>query len=305
MLTRIEAFHYRCFDHLDISLSNYQLLIGANGSGKSTLLDIPLLIRDLLKHGLIAAFLEKPAAAGDPRANSLQELVHQGRGNYFWFAIEAELPHNIITDLLDDASSSVLRDERRHPAKVRYEIKLEIFNDVELEISEEYLWVMSQKVSSDDEQWGIGGTRSPLHWTNLIEREGGGVVTFKANFKSRQNTKFSLEANELALTNVPRDRSRYSASIWIRDFLEKESIHYEPSWAKLRVASPPGRLRKLSADAANLPWLLLKLKKSQPETFSDWEEHVRSALPSIQSIDVREREDDHHAYLGCEVFRRL
>lgn len=296
MLTRIEAFHYRCFEHLDVGLSNYHLLVGANGSGKSTLLDIPLLIRDLLRHGLIAAFLEIPAAAGDPRANSLQELVHQGRGNYFWFAIEAELPHNVVTALLENASKAVVQDDRRHPKKIRYEIQLEVFNKVELQISEENLWIMSQKAANDNGEWGIGGSRTSTHWTQLIEREGGRSVAFREN-SSNKKTEFLLEPDELALTNVPRDHRRYSASIWIRDFLEKEAIQYEPSWAKLRTASPPGRLKKLSADAANLPWLLLELKRTDPNTFSDWEEHVQCALPSIQSIDVIERADDHHAYL--------
>ncbi|BAZ11972.1 hypothetical protein NIES4071_38000 [Calothrix sp. NIES-4071] len=42
MITRIEAFKYRCFDQLDIKVGQYQVLAGANGTGKSTLLDIPL-----------------------------------------------------------------------------------------------------------------------------------------------------------------------------------------------------------------------------------------------------------------------
>jgi predicted ATPase len=295
MLTRIEAFHYRCFDHLDVGLSNYHLLVGANGSGKSTLLDIPLLIRDLLKHGLPAAFLEIPAMAGDPRANNLQELVHQGRGNYFWFAIEAELPQNVITTLLENASEAVVQDDRRHPKKIRYEIQLEVFNKIELQISEENLWIMSQKPANDKGEWGIGGSRTSKYWTKLIEREGGRSVTFRED-SSNKKTEFLLAPDELALTNVPRDHRRYSSAIWIRDFLEKEAIQYEPSWTKLRTASPPGRLRKLSADAANLPWLLLRLKKDAPNTFSAWEEHVQCALPNIQSIDVIERADDHHAY---------
>lgn len=296
MLTKIEAFHYRCFDHLNIEVDHYHLLVGANGSGKSTLLDIPLLLRDLLKHGLVAAFLESPAAAGDPRANSLQELVHQGIGNSFWFAIEAKLPENIISELLDNASKTVIQNEERRPQKIRYELKLEIFNQLELQISEENLWIMSQKAAADRSEWGVGGNRPKAHWTKLIEREGGRSVTFRENSSSRK-TEFSLGPDELALTNVPRDRGRYSASIWIRDFLEKEAIQYELSWAKLRMALPPGRLKKLSADAANLPWLLLELKRREPETFSEWEAHVQCALPSIQNIDVVEREDDHHAYL--------
>ncbi|MEO0771186.1 MAG: AAA family ATPase [Cyanobacteria bacterium J06649_4] len=297
MLSKIEAFHYRCFEQLNIDLSRYHILVGANGSGKSTLLDIPILLRDLLKHGLIAAFLECPAAAGDPRANSLQELVHQGRGNYFWFAIEAELPKNIVSELIDVATKAVQSNEKRHPQKIRYELKLEIFNKRELQIAEENLWLMSRKAAADNDEWGIGGVRSTNYWTRLIEREGGRLATFREKLSGKKPVKYSLEPNELALASVPRDHTKYSVALWLRDFLEKESIQYEPDWTKLRVASPPGRLKKLRADAANLPWLLLNLKRNEPDTFADWEEHVKCALPNIQTIGVVEREDDHHAYL--------
>jgi len=48
MISRIEAFNYRCFDRLDIKLGQYHVLAGANGTGKSTLLDIPLLLGEIL-----------------------------------------------------------------------------------------------------------------------------------------------------------------------------------------------------------------------------------------------------------------
>jgi predicted ATPase len=41
MISRIEAFKYRCFDRLDIKVGQYHVLAGANGTDKSTLLDIP------------------------------------------------------------------------------------------------------------------------------------------------------------------------------------------------------------------------------------------------------------------------
>ncbi len=58
MISRIEAFRYRCFDRLDLKVGQYHVLAGANGTGKSTLLDIPLLLNDILSQGLVPAFLE-------------------------------------------------------------------------------------------------------------------------------------------------------------------------------------------------------------------------------------------------------
>ena len=48
-------------------------------------------------------------------------------------------------------------------------------------------------------------------------------------------------------------------------------------------------------NATNLPWLALELKKDQGR-FQLWVDHIRTALPQIESISVREREEDHHAY---------
>ena len=95
MISRIQAFKYRCFEQLDIKVGDYHILAGANGTGKSTLLDIPLLLGEILSRGLIPAFLESPAIGESPRAQSLQELVHYRRGEYFGFAIEANLPEEI------------------------------------------------------------------------------------------------------------------------------------------------------------------------------------------------------------------
>ena len=48
MITRIEAYRYRCFERLDIAVGPYQVLVGRNGAGKSTLMDIPVLLGEML-----------------------------------------------------------------------------------------------------------------------------------------------------------------------------------------------------------------------------------------------------------------
>ena len=106
-----------------------------------------------------------------------------------------------------------------------------------------------------------------------------------------------MPLDELALNNIPRDLQKYAAPIWMRDLLEKKTISYEPSWDKLRTASPPGQGSVLKSDASNLPWLLLNLKNKDLDRYTAWEDHVKTALPNIGSIDVVERADDHYAYL--------
>ena len=83
MISRIEGFHYRCFDRLDLGVESYHVLAGPNGSGKSTLLDIPLLLGDMVSRGIVSAFLEVTGLQGHARAQNFQELVHCHRGEYF------------------------------------------------------------------------------------------------------------------------------------------------------------------------------------------------------------------------------
>lgn len=124
MISHLDVFRYRCFDRLDIDLANFHVLAGANGSGKSTLLDIPLLLGDMIRYGLMAAFLEAPTLFGGARAESLPELIHKYRGDYFAFAIEAQLPDELIRNLLNYRTTSVQNDEKRWPRWIRYELRL-------------------------------------------------------------------------------------------------------------------------------------------------------------------------------------
>jgi predicted ATP-binding protein involved in virulence len=52
VISRIEAYDYRCFPKLAIDLDRYHVFAGANGAGKSTLLDVPVPIGDMLRQAL-------------------------------------------------------------------------------------------------------------------------------------------------------------------------------------------------------------------------------------------------------------
>ena len=51
------------------------------------------------------------------------------------------------------------------------------------------------------------------------------------------------------------------------------------------------------SDAANLPQLAMALRQDTLR-FDLWQDHVKTALPQIESIDVKEREEDHHCYFS-------
>ena len=87
MITRIEAYNYRCFKRLSVGLDGFKVFAGKNGAGKSTLLDLPALFADLVRTGETdGAFFETNGASVAPRALQPRELVHNHEGNYFSLA---------------------------------------------------------------------------------------------------------------------------------------------------------------------------------------------------------------------------
>lgn len=307
MISRIEAFRYRCFDHLDIGVGQFHVLAGANGSGKSTLLDILILLGDILKRGVTAAFLEDPSpVGGSPRTQSLRELVHLYRGGVFSFAVEAKLPESVAISLEDRLTEKAKLDPRRRPERVRYEVAFEIFNEVELNVVNEYFHVVPQVSKEPEVGWGVGGER-PKTWQTVISRERGRPSAITGGYRDVETGRykkvdFNLNINpqQLALANVPLDSSSFPATVFLRELLEERVMRYEPNWATLRTACPPGQPKQIRADAANLPWLVLWLKQDYPERFQGWVEHIRQALPNVTGLDAVEREEDHHAYLKLD-----
>jgi predicted ATPase len=301
MISRIEAFKYRCFERLDLKVGQYHVLAGANGSGKSTLLDIPLLLGEMLSKGLVYAFLESPSIGGSARSRNFRELIYYCRGDYFGFAIEAKLPEEVINILLESASPKVKKDENKWISSIRYEIRFQIFNEIELQITDEFLYLVPRQVKEPNEGWGIGGKR-PSDWQTILERESGSPALIKLENRSRSNIDLRLEPQELVLANIPRDLTRFPATIWFRDLLERGVMHYEPSWSMLRKACPPGQPKTIRSDAANLPWLVLSLQQENPDLFEAWVEHIKMALPNLVGIEAVQREEDYHAYLRLKYW---
>ena len=79
MITRLEAYGYRCFPSLSVGLDRYHVLAGINGAGKTTLLDIPVLMGDMLRRQrVVGAFLERGDKDQAPRATTLTDLLYKG-----------------------------------------------------------------------------------------------------------------------------------------------------------------------------------------------------------------------------------
>lgn len=322
MITRLEATRYRCFERLGVDVGDFRVLVGANGSGKTTLLDLPVLLGDLLRANNIASSFMDRRAELPPRAGSLNELVFAGRGSDFSLAVEARLPDVVQAKVLDGMFARLRteksrlafqEDRRRWPTHIRYELGLRISNEQELHVVGEYLFVFPEAYSPDRRQGGFHGVLAEenKHWRLIIKREFGYEAEFTPEVppsggKARV-AKAGLPATLLAMPRVLfESEAEYPAARWLHGLLTTDAVFLEPNWSAMRQASPPGQPKVITANGRNIPWLALDLKREgapddaptdyRSEHYSDWIAHVQTALPQVADIDVRKREDDHHAY---------
>jgi energy-coupling factor transporter ATP-binding protein EcfA2 len=302
VITRLEAYRYRCFADLVVDLGSYQVLAGPNGSGKTTLLDIPALLGDLLavrSRTCSDAFLQVTESRGVPRAADLAELVHMRRGDrgrFFAFAVEAALPDHVRQALAGSLGRLGDIDDPRVPAGLRYELGFQVFNQ-ELQVAGEHLFLFPERTRPERARGLQGGGSGRPSWRRVISRPSGEPAEFTGETSRRRPEPFRVPPDQLALINLPYDRQLYPAATWFQELLGEGCVFLEPDWRLLHLACPPGQPPRLLASGRNLPWLLLALQQDDPERYSDWVDHVRTALPHVDRIDAVEREEDHHAYI--------
>ena len=82
---------------------------------------------------------------------------------------------------------------------------------------------------------------------------------------------------------------------------------WEPVWSRfvlnslaIRQPSPPTRVAGFFPDGSNLPWVVARLREEDPERFSGWIAHLRTALPDLVDIATVERPEDRHCYMVYE-----
>lgn len=305
MISRIEAYRYRCFNTLDIALGQQHVFSGSNGSGKTTLLDIPALIGDLLKVTDINDAFFKPINGRErARAEEAIEIVHQLRGDYFMLATEIKLPDSVIDELVRDASSIWLRkfeDPAHRPDTARYELSIRI-KDGALEVNEEHLTLFPDNLNRLEHGMGLAGTSEyPKNkpWFKVLSRSWGEKVRYQAEYQAGKSSilEFGLRDNQLALAALPADHDLYPAALWVQAFLLEGSHCYEPQWSAMRLAASPRDKGCFKSDGSSLPWQVYELQEKDPEGVGEWLELVQMALPSISTIEAKKRSDDSYCYL--------
>jgi predicted ATP-dependent endonuclease of OLD family len=96
MIKHITVSQYRCFDFLDIELTQHHVLAGENGSGKTTLLDVPTLFGELLtSNDINPVFFDSTTSQNNARASNPIELIHNLQGHSFSLSLEVQIPIHI------------------------------------------------------------------------------------------------------------------------------------------------------------------------------------------------------------------
>lgn len=299
MITRIEAFRYRCFERLTVPLGGYAVLVGRNGAGKSTLIDIPILLGEMLQRQNIHGALFGPTPSHPrPRADGALDLVLNGSGPWFALAVEVRLPQEI--------------GDRAGAGCARYELAFAVDGSA-LALSQEALILFDDRATLGELPEGLWASSHLADSKGariVLSRQRGGRTEVAREPRLRgpkpQNTIFDAAPDAPALAFVPPDAERHPTATWLRGFFARECVLYQPSLMALRSAQPsPGREFRVAPDASTLPWSVLRLAHEDPAHFTEWNEHVESALPNFKRVEARQRDDDQFAYLRVHYHNGL
>lgn len=290
MLTRVEARHYRCLEQIQQPLSSFHVLVGPNASGKTTFLDVVAFLGDLVADG--------PEAAVRARTQNFADLVWMRRDSPFELAVELEIPEAVRTDGFTRIRYQLAVGQTPSGGEIGIQSETVLLKRDEpvAARTREMFPESPPPLDSILEATGRPGTQS------VATKNPKGNDNFYAEPRGPQGGKgwiptFKLGPRRSALANLPEDESKFPASTWLKSILAEGVEQIVLDSLAMRRASPPGQARAFKTDGSNLPWVVESLQSSSPERFCDWIDHLRTALPDLDTVRTIERPDDRHRYL--------
>lgn len=297
MISLIEALNYRCLRYVRQPLDAFHVLVGPNGSGKTSFLDVVGLLHDLLAEGVDQAI--------GLRTADFRDLTWRRAGTSFELAIEAVIPES-MRELLEEPGFDT----------VRYELALRLespADQVEILAEQGFLKTAQQRGTPQRTLFPMPELPPPTIITphsvresrRLFSKTPGGNDNYYAEAHPKQGRwrpAFKLGPRKSTLANLPEDETNFPVSTWLKRLIETGVERITLNSAEMRRASPPGQGIGFKADGSNLPWVVAELERSSPNRLKEWVEHLRTALPDLESVTTTERPEDRHRYLRL-VFR--
>jgi len=299
MFSRIQTRHYRSLKAIDQVLGPIQALVGPNASGKTTFLDVIGLLSDLVhRRGDVRETILS-------RSASFEKLIWQGPGQdsgqrfSFQIAVEAPIPAAVQAKMALDKQKFSL-------ARYELEIGLDAATN-EIGVNHETLWLHAhgeEKILKQRDMFPLVPADAPSIFLAsakvgsrvMMKKVPGGNDNYYPEGGKSYAPSFRLGRTKLALANIPADEASFPVSTWFRGLLENGVQNVVLNSKTIRQPSPPGLGLRFQTDGSNLPWVIAELRKD-PDRFSSWLDHVRTALEDIDDIDSIEREDDRHRYI--------
>lgn len=290
MISLIEALNYRCLRYVRQELGRFHVLVGPNASGKSTFLDVVAFLGDLLRDG--------PEAAVERRAPRLEDLVWNQSGSRFEIAVEMTIPEKRT-------------DNAKNHGLCRYEVAVGADEEAsQIRVLAETFWLSSraelkprtQRTLFPEEPQPppsiiVGARRTPPGWRTVVKKvEDSGNDYFKSE-TSEWNNQFRFGPSKAAFANLPEDPTKFPVAAWAKRYLMEGIQTLALNSLVMRQPSPPGMGLGFRPDGSNLPFVIKRLQRRDPARFEAWIEHIRTVLPDVKMIRVRDRPEDRHLYL--------
>lgn len=296
MITRIQALNFKSLRFVNQDLLPFQVLVGPNASGKSTFFEVVTFLSE------IASQRAGVREAVTRRSPDVRDLTFGRSERWFELAIEAGLPESV------QRSFGTARW-----GGLRYEVRIGLNDSKELSRLNETLWLVPKSVlaRSDDltlrklfpqppeapttilwsRKNGTEGARKIVHYlpdtgNDFIQSETG---------KRRFTIRFGPLRS--ALANLPLDEAESPAGTWFRSFLVDGVQNLVLRSESMRKPSPPSASGRFLPDGSNLPWVVETFRTADSGRFHEWINHLRTALPQLETIRTVERPEDLHRYL--------
>ena len=298
MIRRLQILHYKAFKYVDIQLEPFQIIVGPNASGKSTFFDTICLIQDILREG--------PQNAIQKRVSQFKELLWKKEGEQFEIVLQMNIPEEIQKKLKDVEYNTI-----------RYEISIHTDNINGISIQDENLWLIKkdngnvhkngkkerepdlfpQELIAPEHIVVSRRKKTPSGWRKVISKNAPGSGYFKSE-TTEWNIIYKIGPYKASLAGTPEDEERFPVSLWLKSVLMDGIQFLQLNSNNMRVSCRPDVPVSFQTDGSNLPKVIQNLKKKNPKAFTLWLEHIQSALPEVQDIQIRERKEDRFLYLS-------
>ena len=296
MIRRLQVLNYRCLRHVDVALGRFHVLAGATGAGKSAFLDALGFLSDLVRDG--------PDAAVGRRTHDFPDLAWGRPGDKprFEMAAEFEIPPALRDRLAKSGDFRRFRYElAMHDPGAGPGIEFErgiLIPAAEVPDTPQEL-LFSDPPPPPASIPPAGGRRGSR---TVFSKSAAGNDNFNVETAAAGNkgwtVHIALGPHRSTLANLPDTPDSLPASTHVRQLLAGGIERIAVDRAGLRRQDAPGRRAPvLEPDGGNLARAVQRFGATDPGGFAQWLAHLRSAIPGLHNLSVRESDGGRYASL--------